>query len=353
MAEDKDFQIRLRQHIEGGEIDTAINLVQALENRKLRRMYVGEEAYVLGREINRIRDLKAIWDFVRSRNIREAFELLQRLEGHLNRVVPAIERFSQSFDQSLARDFVEQLDDARKIARELERLLGVQNARYVARDLNRTVNRALFLEGVLDENRATFLSFIGVDTLTPYTLTHQIAPFLQATMDLQQLIDSVRGEVQNEIRIRSITQNSPIGVTAEGVGEAITVIRETVVPWRRENARRIAELAENQKRLEIAKAEAEILDLRARTSQARVDTKIREEELEQKKLETERSKIELERMRLELEKQKIENERAKVELAIYVTERIAPNMSNEDRLTFVAQLLRPLSLLVESSLEVT
>ena len=55
----------------------------------------------------------------------------------------------------------------------------------------------------------------GLDLLTPEDLINQVAPYLQ-----------------------SITQNSPVTISVEGIGKAFDIISMMVIPWKRENAKR-------------------------------------------------------------------------------------------------------------------
>ena len=87
--------------------------------------------------------------------------------------------------------------------------------------------------------------------LTTYYLTKTLTPYLDAISAVQHIINEVLGRPIQDIKIREISQNSPISVSLEGAAEAVEAIKETVVPWRRKHVAQMAIFLEQEKQVEI------------------------------------------------------------------------------------------------------
>nr|WP_281721345.1 hypothetical protein [Nitrosomonas nitrosa] len=282
-----------------------------------------------------------------------------------------------SASRRLFRDLwiVADLDEIRRRVRTILRQLGDahdRGMRYLRRSDRRNfaeetlfpqgfkilINYAEFLDFALDPefrvNISEMFTLLGIDEITPFTLSAHIVPYLSATIELQNILSALQDKTPSSLpEIRAITHNSPIGIQMDGVGDAINVVRDSVVPWRRKNARRMAELAEMEKRREIKRVEAEIIDLRTRTLQTKIDNRIKKEELEQKKLETDRMRLESEQLRIEIDRQRLELERQKIELALSIVDRFSHNLSETERITYITKLLNPLGLLTDTPLHLS
>jgi serine/threonine protein kinase len=175
--------------------------------------------------------------------------------------------------------------------------------------------------------------------LTPYILTTAISPYLNAIVDIQNIINDARKIDRSDISIRSISQKSPISVSLDGASEAIALIKDSVIPWRRKHSETMAHLLEQEKRAEIENKKAEILEKRARTDSERVEGIKQHEEVE-------RIKLENEKLRLELQ-------RAKVQMVIDILNKIAPNLSETDKINYVVRLLPPLDIVISSEFEIS
>jgi hypothetical protein len=173
---------------------------------------------------------------------------------------------------------------------------------------------------------------------TPTYFADTVAPYLQAIAELQQLICEARGNKASEINIRSIKHLSPISVSVEGITDAIELVRETIVPWRKKHAQQMASLLEKEKELEIERKRAEILEKRAEAEKERIELLLLKEQCERLKLENDKLRLEL--------------QRAKIELALEVLFKVNPYLSEEDKIGYVIKLLRPLDVLVTSELEI-
>ena len=180
--------------------------------------------------------------------------------------------------------------------------------------------------------------------LTPQYLLGTIGPYVKALVDLQRVIDEIRGEAPHEVEIQSIRQRSPISVDVKGASDAIQTVRDMVVPWRRDHAKTMADLIEQEKRAEIEVKKAEILEKRATAEKNR-------EEADRLAAEAAKLRQEAEQMRLENEKAKLELYRARIQLALDLVAQINPGLPEADRISFVIKLLPPLDVLIRSELE--
>jgi serine/threonine protein kinase len=182
--------------------------------------------------------------------------------------------------------------------------------------------------------------------MTPQRLRNSIIPYLNAIAEVQGIIDEVEGAEVNEVKIKSIQQNSPINITLEGAAKAVQLITDTVIPWRRKHAEAMAFLSEREKQADIESKKAEILEKRARAAKDRAEAKkVIAEAINQQEA-AERLKLENEKLRLELH-------RAKIQLALEMLAQIAPNLSEADKIAYVVRLLPPIDTLVTSELRIT
>lgn len=189
-----------------------------------------------------------------------------------------------------------------------------------------------------------FLSFdvsfdlTNTNPLTPTYLESTIMPFIKAIEDLQHIINEVKGEQETEVLVRDIQQHSPVSVSMDGAAEAMQLVQETVVPWRRKHAEIMAQLAEREKLVEIEARKAEVLASRANT--------------EKTKVEAEKQRQEVEKMKLENEKLRLALAREKIQLALEMLAVIRPEMNDVEKIQYAMELLRPLEVLTQSPLEI-
>lgn len=108
--------------------------------------------------------------------------------------------------------------------------------------------------------------------LTSELLVEEITPFINALTELQHVVDYIAGEQESIVHVQYIGQNSPVGIQLNGVAEAFKIFIETIVPWRRKHAKRMAELEYKSKQAEIdlqyAETDwkyAEVIEKRANT----------------------------------------------------------------------------------------
>jgi hypothetical protein len=89
-------------------------------------------------------------------------------------------------------------------------------------------------------------------------------------VELQAAFNAVQNKENQEIRILSITQRSPISLSLSAGAEAIKAILEVIVPWRRKHAKIMAEIEERSARLSLELQKAEINEKNATTESALV-----------------------------------------------------------------------------------
>jgi hypothetical protein len=185
------------------------------------------------------------------------------------------------------------------------------------------------------ENKPTLANFTLIDiseSSTPKLTTEYardiLTPYLNAIKNLQEIINDIQGRKTRKVEIVNIKQNSPISVSLDGASEAIQVIKDTVVPWRRKHAESMARLIEQEKSVEIEAKKAEVVDKKI----------IAREQANKLKLENEKLRLEL--------------QQAKIQLAIEVLNSISHNLSQTEREAVISKLLPILETLALSRLEV-
>jgi Phosphopantetheine attachment site len=159
-------------------------------------------------------------------------------------------------------------------------------------------HRALLL---LHSNEASInstLVFAGPAKLTPQYLDTTISPYLNAIDDLQRLIDEIKGQKSSTLHIKSIRQSSPIGVDLNGAPEAIQLIRDTIVPWRRRHTEKLAHLEEKKKQAEIGSIKADILEKRARAARGNAEAEKTAAEAARQREETDKLRLDNKKLQL-------------------------------------------------------
>lgn len=184
------------------------------------------------------------------------------------------------------------------------------------------------------------------ESLTPRFLNQQLGPYLSAVGEFQRLIDDLKGELSAGVVIKIITQNSPIEISLNGAAEALQQIKDTVSPWRRKHAEKMARLAEQEKRAEIESKKADILEKQAQVAKGRAESVKIEAEAETQRAEAERKRLENEKLRLELQ-------RAKIQLALDILAQIAPGLPETEKICHVIKLLPVINTLALSDLELS
>lgn len=181
--------------------------------------------------------------------------------------------------------------------------------------------------------------------LTPQFLTSEVAPYLDAIADLQNVIDLIHERSPSRVLVRSLSHWSPISVSLDGAPEAIKMILEVVVPWRRKHAKTLAQLEEQEKLIQIERLKAEVVQIQANAQRERSEANRNEVESDSRFTQARLDKLLLERehLRLDLEQKRIG-------LVLEVMEKQGSNLDEDQRLMIGFQLMRPLGVLRESPL---
>jgi len=187
-------------------------------------------------------------------------------------------------------------------------------------------------------NHSTFttydLSVSSQEELTLDYLTSDIIPYLEAVAEIQRIIDEATGRPY-QVKLHSIKQGS-ITATVSGIAQAVQIIAELVIPWKRKHTEKMAKLLEAEKRASIQKSNAEKLEIEVRTTRGQEEAKIQQ--------------LKAERMRLENEKLRVELQREKIPLVFEFLEHINPDLSDEDRSAYALRALPRFETIISSPL---
>jgi hypothetical protein len=164
--------------------------------------------------------------------------------------------------------------------------------------------------------------------LTVDLLRSKVLPVLEAIAAIERLVNPT---AELPPRIVSLTQNSPVEVSMDGIADAYKAVREDIIPWRREHEKELARLEEHERAAEIAGKKAEVAESEARSAKERA--------------EAQRILADANRLHAEAEKMRFELKKAKVELAFIVIDKLKPGATEIERLELFARLLPQLETL--------
>lgn len=182
--------------------------------------------------------------------------------------------------------------------------------------------------------------------ITPNILISDIGKYLLALEQIQNIIDDIREEPREVVKIIELSQNSPISISLEGAAEAAEIIRDSVTPWRKEHEKQMLLLEQQEKIANIEVQKAEVLEMRSRAQMNRSEANKMTSDIEHVKAE-----VEIERLKLENKKLHLEIEESRINLALKIIDRMASELSDSQKIYFVLQLLKPLEVITMSSLE--
>jgi hypothetical protein len=151
--------------------------------------------------------------------------------------------------------------------------------------------------------------------------------------------------------INFIGQFSPISVSLEGAAKAIEEIKNLVVPWRRKHQQVLSQLKERGIKAEIGIKKSEVSERQAKAAKDHAEAEKMSAEAAKQRAEAEKILLENEKTSLEIEKLRLDLQRGKIELALEMLSRVAPNLSETDKIAYVVKLLPPLDVVVSSELE--
>jgi hypothetical protein len=181
--------------------------------------------------------------------------------------------------------------------------------------------------------------------LTTRYLSSTLIPFLNAVESIQHIFDDILHRPHTEMVVRHVAQYSPIDVNLEGAAEAIKVVKEDIIPWRRQHAKKIAALEEKQVQEEIKRKRAEALEIRARS---------KKEHAEAAKIQAEAAKLrqEAERMSIENARARFELDAAKLKFALELVDKMNPELPEAQRITQAVRLLPAINSIATSDVDI-
>ena len=196
------------------------------------------------------------------------------------------------------------------------------------------------------DNAERKVVFGNAANLTPDYLESEIAPYLMALAALQKSINAVRGVEPQPVVIRHIGQQSPVGVSLDGAGDAIDTLNNVITPSRRKHAKQMGELVEASAKAENKKKDAEAMLIRAQAAKQRSEAK---------KIEAEAAKLlaEAEREKVETEQRKFQLRRDNFNMVLELVERLGPQLTEEEKILHATEMLKSFQVLSESALELT
>ena len=118
----------------------------------------------------------------------------------------------------------------------------------------------------------------------------------------------------------------------------------SIIPWRRNNAKSLAQLAERQAALDVEVKQVEVLERRLQYRRDIKKIETEDWEIAEQKLALEKQKVEVAQLRLDFEKQRIQ-------LAMSLLKHVKPEMTEDEKLSYAFRLLQPLQVLLESDFE--
>lgn len=124
-----------------------------------------------------------------------------------------------------------------------------------------------------------------------------------------------------------------ISVRLDGVKDAVETVKDLIVPWRRKNAERKANLDNAYRQAEIQRINAENLIAQAQAKKTEAEAVLT-------LAQAERAKAEAEKAKAEAERELVEIRQSQMELAIKIVDRYAQNASGELKMLFVKELLQ-------------
>lgn len=349
---------QIRQFLEVGMFGEAINAYsklrkdttnapELLSNKSFQREFKETEDNLDKMVRNQIQDIHR---FIERGNTNSAFARCRQIQRILD-VEPTSLYFSQYLyelnilleqlenDMRSEQDFyeIQRLVDHHKLDEALYRiqiLKGEVHPRaYIRREIETLHDK---LKGITNVTLASTNSDSSDDVtqrqLTAEYLEKEISPFLRAMAEIQRLFDELLEREGKEITIKVISQNSPIGVSLEGVSDTFLAITDLLIPSKRKHAEKMAEYDRRERQYEIEHKRLE---------------------LQEKNAQIEKIRIENEKARFELQREKErDSERERIQFAMEIIKKEAPEISEIDTMSTVVRLLPLLDVIIARNIEV-
>jgi putative methionine-R-sulfoxide reductase with GAF domain len=179
--------------------------------------------------------------------------------------------------------------------------------------------------------------------LTPQYLTGVVCPYLGALDELQRVLEGLEGKPYRQMRILAIGHGIPVPITLDGVADAVRILKDMVMPWRQAHATLLAQVVEKEGEAAIETAWVEVLEARARASEAGDDREQALAQAEQQRSEAARKEAEGWPLRTDAQW-------AILQLASDLLAQVAPDLSEGEWLIRLVRLLPALETIVSSPL---
>jgi hypothetical protein len=150
-----------------------------------------------------------------------------------------------------------------------------------------------------------------------------------------------------------------IDISLEGVKDAVDSVKEIVIPWRRNNAKKKAKLDNSLQQAEIQRINAETLITKAKAERENAGTDIDRGQAslilsQVRKTEAEAALILAQREKViaEADKERAELRQSQIELVFSIIDRYAPNLNGNQKVDYVTKLLPVLDTLLSSEVKI-
>jgi len=164
------------------------------------------------------------------------------------------------------------------------------------REIRGLTERRLQLEAelasVVEGASPTLLTVTTPLRITPSSLRTEIAPMLEALQEIQETADAGTGR-EYRGQITSISQSSPVQISLSGLHDAVKLVLELIIPWRREHACRMLRLKEEEAALENEKRRAQLAREHVELEGLDLENRHREMELAHERISLAQARIKL------------------------------------------------------------
>lgn len=204
------------------------------------------------------------------------------------------------------------------------------------------------LSSSLDYDAPAMVEFKGTDEVrfaSDFMSSH-VVPYIQSLESIENTVNKVKGE-RSKIKIHSISHYSPVKASVSGIAQALKILEELIIPWKREYARNIADLKAEELRISNEKAKAEAMEIEARTLRENSEA---ERILQESRL----TKAKAEQLELENEKNRFELKKRQAAIAARILNDLSTEnmqLSEPARMAYIHDLIDPVKHIMESSVE--
>lgn len=188
-------------------------------------------------------------------------------------------------------------------------------------------------------------------------LAKTVLPYVEALIEIQRVMDEIRGVSGNEVKVLGISQGSVTVDLTGGIRDSIELVRDMVVPWRRENQRKLAERALAEKELGLTQKRVEVAAAKAAVKRAdgEAESEGKRTEAEAEKLRAEAGKLRAEALTVEAQARQVAlaNQQTELELvglALEMVRKIKPDVGEAELLMYAMKMVDPVRVIARSPL---